>query len=595
MDFLHPKHQDNITDILKQIYEQGEILQLAELVFVNIQGENINVEATGMPIVYQGEPAVQCLIRNISQRKSMEQNLYFRLEFEKIITGISTRFITLPIDEIDQGINEALKIIGEFMGVDRSYVFLFSDGVTSASNSHEWCAKGIEPQIEQLQDVPVDSMPWWMEKFYRFEYVFIPSVEDLPQEAQSEKASLQAQSIKSLVAIPLIDGNILIGFIGFDTVRDNKILKEEDIVLLRIVGEIITNAIIKKQMEDALRQSKELFYKAFHASPNPSVIIRVIDERYLEVNNSFIKLSGFARNELIGNKATGIGIWLNSEERASMFGLLSKQRFVNNMAVSVRRKSGELREGLLSAELVSINNEPCILMVGNDISELKKFEREILRLDRLNLVGEIAASIGHEVRNPMTTVRGFLQLLGSKDDCSKYKQYFDLMIEELDRANLIITQFLSLAKNSPLNAVLLNLTNIIKKISPLIESEAIKTGKYVKMELSNIPNLILDEKGIRQLILNLVKNGLDAMPLGGIVSIKTYSEGDEVVLSVSDQGTGIEKHILKQLGTPFVTTKDNGTGLGLAVCYKIIEKHNARMELDSSPKGTTFYIRFKVK
>jgi len=134
------------------------------------------------------------------------------------------------------------------------------------------------------------------------------------------------------------------------------------------------------------------------------------------------------------------------------------------MAVSVRRKSGELREGLLSAELVSINNEPCILMVGNDISELKKFEREISRLDRLNLVGEIAASIGHEVRNPMTTVRGFLQLLGSKDDCSKYKQYFDLMIEELDRANLIITQFLSLAKNSPLNAVLLNLTNNLQLI-----------------------------------------------------------------------------------------------------------------------------------
>jgi len=143
--------------------------------------------------------------------------------------------------------------------------------------------------------------------------------------------------------------------------------------------------------------------------------------------------------------------------------------------------------------------------------------------------------------------------------------------------------------------MLLNLSNIIDKISPLIQAEALKAGKYVEFVLGSIPHLILDEKGIRQLILNLVKNGLDAMPPGGILSIKTYSEGDEVVLSVSDQGTGIERHILKQLGTPFVTTKDNGTGLGLAVCYRIIEKHNARMDLDSSPKGTTFYIRFKVQ
>jgi len=277
-----------------------------------------------------------------------------------------------------------------------------------------------------------------------------------------------------------------------------------------------------------------------------------------------------------------------------MLELLSKQGYVNNMAVNTRRKSGELREGLLSAELVSINNEPCILMVGNDISEFKKFEAEILRLERLNLIGEMAASIGHEVRNPMTTVRGFLQILGSKDGCAKYRPYFDLMIEELDRANSIITQFLSLAKDGPFNAVLLNLSQIIEKIAPLIQAEAIKAGKYLALELNNIPNLILDEKGIRQLILNLVKNALDAMPLGGIVSIKTYSEGDEVVLSVSDQGTGIEQHILKQLGTPFVTTKNNGTGLGLAVCYRIIEQHNARMDLDSSPKGTTFYIRFKV-
>ena len=595
LDFLHPQYQDKIDDFLRQMYEQREILQLTELIFINLQGENINVEASSTPIVYQGKPAVQCLIRDISQRKMMEQSLNFRLEFEKIITGISTKFITLPMEEINQGINEALKNIGEFMGVDRCYVFQFSDGVTTASNSHEWCAEGVEPQIENLQSVPVDMMPWWMEKFYRFKDVFIPSVKNLPPEAQSEKETLQAQSIKSLVAIPMIDGNTLMGFIGFDLVRDKKIFKKEDIVLLRIVGEIISNAIIKKRMEEALRQSKELFYKAFNASPNPSVIIKVINESYLEVNDSFVQLSGYERHEVIGHKVTEIDIWANPEDRACMLELLSKQGFVNNREVTLRKKSGGLCEGLLSAQLISINKEPCILVVGNDISELKKFEREILRLDRLNLIGEIAAGIGHEVRNPMTTVRGFLQLLENKDRCSEYKHYFNLMIEELDRANLIITQFLSLAKYNPFNAELLDLNQIIEKIYPLIQAEALKTDKQVEIKLNNIPYITLDEKGIRQVVLNLVKNGLDAMKSGGVVKIKTSSEGNEIILSVSDQGSGIKQSILKQLGTPFVTTKASGTGIGLAVCFKIIEMHNAIVDYDSSPKGTTFYLRFKVK
>ncbi len=234
------------------------------------------------------------------------------------------------------------------------------------------------------------------------------------------------------------------------------------------------------------------------------------------------------------------------------------------------------------------------LVLGIDITEQKRMGKEIARLDRLNLVGEMAAGIGHEIRNPMTTVRGFLQMLGEKNDCAKYKDYFNLMIEELDRANSIITEYLSLAKNKPVELKRQNLNKIVTAIFPLIAADAIVTDKYVEVDLYDIPKLLLDEKEIRQLILNLVRNGLEAMSPGGHLIIKTSAEDEEVVLAVQDYGRGINPDVLEKIGTPFYTTKENGTGLGLAVCYSIAARHNAAIKVETGAGGTTFSVRFKT-
>ncbi|MHB1653201.1 MAG: ATP-binding protein [Desulfitobacteriaceae bacterium] len=233
--------------------------------------------------------------------------------------------------------------------------------------------------------------------------------------------------------------------------------------------------------------------------------------------------------------------------------------------------------------------------VITDITERKRYEKELARLDRLTLVGEMAAGIGHEVRNPMTTVRGFLQLYREKDSFIQYKESFDLMIDELDRANSIISEFLSLAKNKVVNFKLQDLNTILTNLSPLIQADAMVFDKSINLQLDEISKLLLDEKEIRQLILNLVRNGLEAMSSGGNLAIRTYMDGQAVVLSVQDQGKGIEPDILDKMGTPFFTTKDNGTGLGLAVCYGIAARHNAVINIKTSPKGTTLLVMFKFQ
>ncbi|WP_345788099.1 ATP-binding protein [Desulfotomaculum copahuensis] len=216
------------------------------------------------------------------------------------------------------------------------------------------------------------------------------------------------------------------------------------------------------------------------------------------------------------------------------------------------------------------------------------------RLDRLNLVGEMAAALGHEVRNPITTVRGFLQLLEDKKELSSFREYFDLMIDELDRASAIITEFLSLAKNKTIELKEENLNHILTAMLPLLQSDSAKMDKSVHLELSDIPALLLDEKEIRQVILNLVRNGLEAMPPGGRLTIKTYREDTEAVLAVQDQGNGLPPGVLERIGTPFFTTKENGTGMGLAVCYSIAARHKAKIDIETGPAGTTFLVKFTL-
>jgi signal transduction histidine kinase len=272
---------------------------------------------------------------------------------------------------------------------------------------------------------------------------------------------------------------------------------------------------------------------------------------------------------------------------------IAKNGIVRNLETNLRTKQGDIRRCLFSSVLITLNGQKCLLSTINDITELKQLEKEMARLDRLNLVGEMAAGIGHEIRNPMTAVRGFLQILGNKEEFSNYKSYYDIMIEELDRANSIITEYLSLAKNKMVEKKQTNINSILEALSPLIQSDALKEEKNVRIDQGEVPDLFLDEKEIRQLILNLVRNGLEAMSPGGNLTIKTYMHGQKAVLSVKVEGKGISPEHLEKIGTPFFTTKDNGTGLGLAVCYSIAARHKATIKVDTNASGSTFSIRFK--
>lgn len=345
--------------------------------------------------------------------------------------------------------------------------------------------------------------------------------------------------------------------------------------------------------EEALRLSEERFYKAFQLNPATMSISRVRDGSYINVNQRWLETTGYTHAEVIGNNATNLGIWADGDFCRVFSKAFHAGGNLRGLDVKVRTKSGKVLSGHLSSEVITMNGEPCWLTVFQDMTEKRLLEEHLARLDRLNLIGETVASIGHEIRNPLTSVRGFLQLMAESKEGSVFKEYFDVIIEELDRTTFILSEFLLLAKDKAVNLRPHNLNSIVQAIYALLQADANRAEKTIELNLEPVPILNLDQKEIRQLVCNLARNGLEAMESGGTLAISTRFVKGYVVLAIKDTGKGIAPEIQEKLGTPFVTNKDGGTGLGLAVCYSIAARHHAQLSYETGPGGTTFFVKFK--
>jgi signal transduction histidine kinase len=195
------------------------------------------------------------LVIDVTQQMLAEEARRTLLAFEEIVTSISTRFINLETSHIDDGIQQALKVVGEFTGDDRTYIFCYSDDHSRMDCVYEWCAPGISAEIDRLKDISVEILPWLNRWLLAKEELYIESVADLPAEARADQAELSRQGIQSLLAVPMQHQGRVIGFLGFDSVRQKKTWNRESIALLHIVGESFVNALKRKEAQQTLEQA----------------------------------------------------------------------------------------------------------------------------------------------------------------------------------------------------------------------------------------------------------------------------------------------------------------------------------------------------
>ncbi|MDQ0244159.1 two-component system sporulation sensor kinase B [Bacillus fengqiuensis] len=217
--------------------------------------------------------------------------------------------------------------------------------------------------------------------------------------------------------------------------------------------------------------------------------------------------------------------------------------------------------------------------------------KEMEQAEKMYVLGELAASIAHEIRNPMTVIRGFIQLLNNQEAEKKNQDYMKLVINELDRAESIIEDYLSYARPQIEKNETIEMGELVKQISNIIEGFAIMENVKINHDIQDALLVKGDSKKLGQALLNILKNGVEAMPGGGTLQIHSYKRDNCVIVDITDTGVGMGREELERLGNPFYSTKDKGTGLGLMVSYRIIETMNGKVQVYSKKgRGTKFSI-----
>lgn len=212
-------------------------------------------------------------------------------------------------------------------------------------------------------------------------------------------------------------------------------------------------------------------------------------------------------------------------------------------------------------------------------------------VNRYNILRAATAEVVHEIRNPITAIRALMELFNSKPEFVPYSELIAKVIAEVDRADQLACQFLSFAKSPPsFREQRSNLNTVIEAVQPLLDAIALKKRQTVRICLKPVPDVTCQPSELRQVILNLAHNAFDAMSQGGIVTISTENKYPNVILRVKDTGSGIPPEYMDKLSMPFFTTKNQGTGLGLPVTFRIAEKSNGKVSIDSSKKGTTVTV-----
>jgi signal transduction histidine kinase len=361
--------------------------------------------------------------------------------------------------------------------------------------------------------------------------------------------------------------------LGYDISREERIQQ----ALYEITAHLTQSKAEASQHRDAL---------AWLIEHSPIGIMAVDATGYVtSVNNTWLELVQADKDAVLGKHY----LQLSPSVGAALIAGALQGTNVSGTRAHIRDRVYDI--STYSRQSNVLNQAAGALVLAVDCTEKARKEADLARLERLNLVGEMAASIAHEIRNPLTTVRGFLQLFAEKPEFAPYRKFTHLMTEEIDRACSIISTYLSLSRTA-VSIKPCCLSVLIECFAPVLNSLALVKGMRMSYALRSPATIIANEAEIRQLLTNLVNNALEAMTSGGTVSITTTELTGSICLAVSDEGSGIAASLIPQLGTPFLTTKENGTGLGLAVCYRIAERHGAKIHVESSPAGSTFTVAF---
>jgi PAS domain S-box-containing protein len=371
---------------------------------------------------------------------------------------------------------------------------------------------------------------------------------------------------------------------------------------------LIQDITERKKAEDSLRRSEEKFSKAFHASPDSININRLADGVYLAVNEGFTRITGYTAEEVLGHSSLpgDLGLWVNGQDRERLLESLRREGLVQGLEAPFRRKDGTVLTGLMSANLIEVQGELCILTITRDLTERIRAEEEKARLQfrlqqaqALENLGTLAGGVAHDMNNVLGAVLGIASAnIESHTVGSPSHHAFETIIKAAERGGKMVKSLLSLGHRNSNQEQELDLNTILCDEVQLLEHTTL-ANVHLTMDLQPDLRLIRGEASdFNRAFMNIFVNALDAMPDSGRLSIRTRNVGEQwIEVEIEDTGIGMPREVLERAMDPFFTTKPigKGTGLGLSMVHNTVNAHRGQIEIQSEPRqGTLVRMRFPV-
>jgi|GEM_PF-3107131 len=552
------------------------------------------------------------ILNNITHQKMSEQA---DAVLHRIRTGLSE---STP-DTFEDAVNEALREVGQFTGADRVYVFDFGKDQQSMDNTYEWCRSGIEPQIDNLKEIPTDYFPWWIETLLKDQIIDFESIDDMPEEAEAEQEILRQQDIRSIVVYPLKDGQMPKGYIGIDSVNSPFIPRDYIHRIFRTFSHIVSVSLKLHLTQTELIQNNRRLTMAFNSAD-----IGLYEwELRSNARTLHTKLAGMIDNPSL-KKSIDQNVWeslVHPDDLAlvqnSFHRFLSGEAETFETEYRVRSGSGTykwIRDKAWVSGLGPEGETQSLTGIVSDISNIREYEQllhdyqqNLQTMDNAKSI--LLATVSHEFKTPLNAIIGLSDILMGQDIRQELKNYIKSIRTSGELLLRTVSTILDLNKlenrNYSINLRPVNLHTVINEVLQAVSS--IERKRFIDFSLEideELPELLyIDMNAYQKILRNLLENAYKYTRQGKI-TLKVSCEVSEddtlqLSMSVSDTGIGISRENHERIFSPFfrednaLSRHTEGSGLGLTQVREIVEYMGGTISLESTPgHGSTFTVNF---
>ncbi|MEJ2696329.1 MAG: PAS domain S-box protein [Candidatus Sulfobium sp.] len=620
-EFLLVREKDYMDRIRK-----GEVLKDIETLRRRKDGNIIEVSLTLSPIKdAAGEViGISGISRDISEKKNVEKELIRRnQELSRLFFISSAMRGTLELDKLLRMVLVAVTM-SDGMGFNRAILFLVDDtkkvlkgamGVGPASSEEAWKIwDELSMQKKTLDDIMQDvateplSKDSFLDRLAMSLEIPIEedtlltrtvrerrsfNVTDVKGESSGDLILIQQLGTQAYAVVPLVSRDRVIGVIWVDNYFNKKQITDEDMKFLASFSNHVASAIENARLFEKVKMAEQQLENIFE-SMSDMVYFNSKDYVIQSVNKAVSNKIGLPASEIIGKKCYEVFHGMNEP-----YEKCPHHKTVNTKKAYIEELDDPYMGGTFltsSSPIFDLTGEFIgSVHVVRDITEIKNLQQKLVMAEKMAALGEVAAKVAHEIRNPLVSVGGFAKRLEKKLD-GNLREYAGIIVKEVERLEGILREILGFVKEVRLNKEMVNLNYLVDDVITLMESDMRDRGITMFRDFGLPAEVFIDPNRVKEAIMNIVSNAVQSMAGSGSIYVRTGIKGDFAVVEIKDTGAGISDSDRQFIFNPFYTTKAAGTGLGLAITNRIIQEHNGRIELDSEVgRGSTFKVFIPLK